>query len=281
MTIEFASLSDGGMNSWEYYSLKPKVRYIDQNEMFLKPSDIFYSQDTIACKFQNGNLIDNAVKLLLMRRLSAEDFPTIHVIRRSDRKYYSLDNRRLYVFRVGQCLGIVAKVPVQVVMEQPHHKRKFTSRNGGTKIIVRQGATRVNWMDSWIKIAQPQEQVMMLQRPFTAQSLNREVRQHELPARRTTHIGVPTKYRTLSSHDEAGLSSAFKRLGLCQPNKFYQSQIMPSRRSSHDRHVAVGSLNVDSKDTPRSNSTGSRPLTEKQKLRAIRLRMFLSDPIHQ
>lgn len=123
--------------------------------MFLKPSEIFYSQDSVASKFQDGRDLNQTAQMLLLKELDPEDLPVIQVVRRIDGKYYTLDNRRLYVFRVGQYNGVTAKVPIQLVVEQLYHRRKFTTKNGGTSITVRCGVTRCNWKASWTNSTVP------------------------------------------------------------------------------------------------------------------------------
>lgn len=251
--------------------------------MFLKPSEIFYTQDSIAWKFRKGGYVKHAIIQLLKGHLSVEDFPTIQVIKRRDGKYYSLDNRRLYVFRVGQYHGFVAKVPVEVVMEQPLHRRKFTTKNGGTKIIVRQGATLANWKESWLKIVPPPS------RPFTVQSITHQLHNVETQNKETSHrvqkvaTGMrPSSSRPipgvaarngLSSKEETTLESKFTHLNLGQLNT-NQSHLVSTQVKSQDRGVAK-ELPVKPKDTPTQSCTASRPLSEKERLRLVRLRMFM------
>lgn len=120
-------------------------------QVFLKPSEIFYSQDSISSIFGDERSVQEAVEGVLLKKFAVQDFPVIQVVRRLDGKYYSLDNRRLYIFRVGQYYGTVTRVPVKIVKERPCHKKKFTSKNGGTEIRVRGGVLHLPRLENQLE----------------------------------------------------------------------------------------------------------------------------------
>ncbi|XP_078489790.1 uncharacterized protein LOC144746290 isoform X2 [Ciona intestinalis] len=105
---------------------------------YLAPLDIRFSQDSIRSSFQDGRSIIQAIIDIRNGRMEATDFPTISVIFKNG-NYYTGDNRRLYVFRVLQCEGILNRVPVYTTTYI--NPRKFTTVNQGVSIRVRQGPT--------------------------------------------------------------------------------------------------------------------------------------------
>ncbi|XP_078489789.1 uncharacterized protein LOC144746290 isoform X1 [Ciona intestinalis] len=105
---------------------------------YLAPLDIRFSQDSIRSSFQDGRSIMQAIIDIRNGRMEATDFPTISVIFQNG-NYYTGDNRRLYVFRVLQCEGILNRVPVYTTTYI--NPRKFTTYNQGVSIRVRQGPT--------------------------------------------------------------------------------------------------------------------------------------------
>ncbi|XP_076820898.1 uncharacterized protein LOC143466152 [Clavelina lepadiformis] len=71
--------------------------------------------------------------------MRASDFPAITVVKK-DGKYYSLDNRRLYIFRVLHHKGKLPTIAVYLTNDSINPS-KFTTKNDGRKICVRQGST--------------------------------------------------------------------------------------------------------------------------------------------
>lgn len=71
-------------------------------------------------------------------RVNVANIPPIKVAKKNNR-YYSSDNRRLYVFRVLQRRGKLRKVQVRMVKEI--YDEKFTTENDGYEVKVRYGNT--------------------------------------------------------------------------------------------------------------------------------------------
>nr|CAB3263313.1 uncharacterized protein LOC108950579 [Phallusia mammillata] len=105
---------------------------------YLAPSEIRFSQDTVAANFQNGGSINELINKIGCGYLKVEDIPTIKV-KTVDEKYYSEDNRRLYVFRVLQKQGKINSIPVHLVKHLP--EVKLTTKNDGRSVQVRGGHT--------------------------------------------------------------------------------------------------------------------------------------------
>lgn len=117
----------------------------------MKPSEIRFKQDSIASYFQDGRGdINDAIRRIQSGYLSPYDFPPIKVVQK-DRKVYSFDNRRLYVFRVCEVLGCVREIPVEIRPAWQLRLDTFTTLDDGRTIRVRQGVTENHCLDHWLR----------------------------------------------------------------------------------------------------------------------------------
>lgn len=78
----------------------------------LKPSEILYSQSSIADKFRNGLQIGEVLDDIMEDRLSISRLPTIEVMC-IDGRYVSSDNRRLWLLKQLERLRRVNEVNVK------------------------------------------------------------------------------------------------------------------------------------------------------------------------
>lgn len=107
--------------------------------MELKPSQIFYSQDSILNRFgdytQHGHLtIGETLDQLLNGYCNVNDIPNISVVWTKG-KYFTADNRRLWVFRKAEEIGFLDTI--EVYQNNSIKEEKLTTYNGGTSIRVR------------------------------------------------------------------------------------------------------------------------------------------------
>lgn len=110
---------------------------------YMKPSNIFYSQAQISCKFNSRSLhgwtkIGETLDQLYEGRARITEIPTINVTKKTgDEKVYTLDNRRLWVFHRLEAAGKCDKIPVEIVKYYDClHSTKFSSTNGGISVII-------------------------------------------------------------------------------------------------------------------------------------------------
>lgn len=99
----------------------------------ISPSEIRYSQDTMRSRFRNGNPIEETLINLLSGKITVDDIPRISVAEK-DGKYYSMDNRRLYVFKRFE-EEKVTKIKIKCI-ETGMDPGKFTTTNDGTSIRI-------------------------------------------------------------------------------------------------------------------------------------------------
>ena len=109
--------------------------------MELRPSQIFYSQDTILNRFgdytRHGKMcIGETLDDLLVGRCNVDDILTMRVMKRNG-KWFTSDNRRLWVFRTAEEIGFLETVKVKVIRLIPN--KKFTTVNHGQSVRVRRG----------------------------------------------------------------------------------------------------------------------------------------------
>nr|XP_039273949.1 uncharacterized protein LOC120347904 [Styela clava] len=117
---------------------------------YLRPSEIRFTQDSIAGRFQDGGLLNDTIYNIQKGLLSPDNFPHINVVRKNG-KLYSFDNRRLYIFRVCEYEGIIEKIPVRLVESWRLREDRFTTENDGVTLRVRQGGTKQHYRKPWLQ----------------------------------------------------------------------------------------------------------------------------------
>lgn len=98
----------------------------------VKPSDVLYSQDSIASKFKNGRLIGEVLdEIYVYESLSVQDLPMIEV-KLIDGEYVSADNRRLWILKELEKLGHLKQV--KVIITTKKMDRRKSARTDQIKI---------------------------------------------------------------------------------------------------------------------------------------------------
>ena len=101
----------------------------------LKPSDILYSQNSISKQFSCGiRYIGDTLDQLLINSSYIQRIPNMQVVERNG-TLFSMDNRRLSVFKKAEEFGCFEKI--DVIRTRKFNRNKFTTKNGGTSIRVR------------------------------------------------------------------------------------------------------------------------------------------------
>ncbi|XP_063685619.1 uncharacterized protein LOC134819554 [Bolinopsis microptera] len=113
--------------------------------LMLDPLKIAYSQDSISFKFVNGTLLSTAIAKLVRGTLKLSQFPPIRVFHLRN-TWFSLDNRRLYVFKEAAKKGIFTQIPVLDTPSTEFRRyqidAKLTTMNAGRQVTVRGAAAR-------------------------------------------------------------------------------------------------------------------------------------------
>lgn len=107
----------------------------------LSPADIRFVHDSIRSHFRNGNRVNDTIKDIANGLLRVDALPMIRVILCSG-NFFSLDNRRLYVYRVLHYRGLLKHIQVKLVPITKLRSSKFTTRNNGTSVFVRRDKTK-------------------------------------------------------------------------------------------------------------------------------------------
>ena len=107
----------------------------------MKPSEIRFTQDTIKYQFQDGNSLEQTACQIAAHDLQKRDMPMITVVKYQG-VYYSLDNRRLAVFRLLEYAGKLSHSGIKVEiadLSRRHHEfnKKFSTSCHGRQITVR------------------------------------------------------------------------------------------------------------------------------------------------
>lgn len=100
----------------------------------LRPSEVFFSQNTIKDHFRWGHrTIYETLKQCTNDPCTVDNIPKITVCK-IDGKWFTLDNRRLWVFKQLEAKGIISKISVFESSSIPGCK--FTTTNGGTSVDI-------------------------------------------------------------------------------------------------------------------------------------------------
>ena len=107
----------------------------------MKPSQIYYSQNSINERFDNGYTIYATLNACKNHPFVIYEIPPIRVCKK-DGKWYTLDNRRLWVFKRLEEQGHVDSVRIKKVSPSLLTAQKFTTTNGGESVEIR---NRTDW----------------------------------------------------------------------------------------------------------------------------------------
>ena len=80
---------------------------------FLKPSEILFSREEIPSRFSDFGELHQVIGHLLIHPKLINTIPLITVSNRNDGEWHSVNNRRLYVFRVLEKKKVVEKIQVE------------------------------------------------------------------------------------------------------------------------------------------------------------------------
>ncbi|XP_077967115.1 uncharacterized protein LOC144420995 [Styela clava] len=118
----------------------------DESRVWVRPSDVRYTQDSILPYFQNGDTIQDVARKILQRELNFDDIPLIKIIEMNN-KFWSLDNRRLHLLKFLENHNFLKLVKVRLVDKSRLPKEKFTTNNDGISIRIRRGSD--NFIDRY------------------------------------------------------------------------------------------------------------------------------------
>jgi len=119
--------------------------------MEIRPSQIFYSQDSILNRFgdytPHANMyIVETLDHLLEGRCNVDDIFTMNVMKRNG-EWFTSDNRRLWVFRTAEQIGFLETVKVNVIYYISNNK--FTTVNHERSVRVRRGGPGGRIWKNW------------------------------------------------------------------------------------------------------------------------------------
>jgi len=112
----------------------------NKKEIYLYPSDICFSQEYISNRFEDGELIGERLDDLVNEVKKISDIRTIRVVNIHD-KWYALDNRRLWMFRMYQKIKLqwysYLQIPVLVWEDfETDTQLVFAAKNDGADVKI-------------------------------------------------------------------------------------------------------------------------------------------------
>ncbi|CAE7403268.1 gacGG [Symbiodinium sp. CCMP2592] len=117
-------------------SKPPQNKKAGTRYLHLRPQDVRFSQATIKQTFQNDVTLDETLGQLASKCTAKRAVNMIRVVKHQG-QIFTLDNRRLAVFRLLSILGEVRGIKVRVVEKTQEWHQKFNTGTDGTVVRVR------------------------------------------------------------------------------------------------------------------------------------------------
>lgn len=111
-------------------------QHVAGSQLFIRPADLFFSQDSISSKFRNRSSIRDTLDQLLKKEIRKRDVEMMRIVICDDRPF-SLSNRRLALYRLLQMAGTCKRVKVEIVNKTAQSQSKFTTQCHGEKVFIR------------------------------------------------------------------------------------------------------------------------------------------------
>lgn len=187
--------------------------------MDLRPSEIFYTQNSISNTFGKSTshrymYIGDTLDELINGSATVTSIPKIGVFRQEG-KWFTVDNRRLWVFREAEKLGILTFVPVYETSIMDLNK--FTTFNGGISVRVRGNVGGSAWRRRSTESRNPDQNnssraLNQTNFPETTRYSSSNYYTHPAP---TYQYSVPTRHSSFSLSDHSSSErSCFSDSGL-------------------------------------------------------------------
>lgn len=120
-----------------WIKIENRSLWATRNSYRMKPSEIYYSQDSIKEKFDNGHTIYSTLSVCKKHQYVINKIPRMRVCKK-DGKWYTLDNRRLLVFRTYQgCQGHTGEQRSAAHREIHHQEWRRECRHSTTLCWIR------------------------------------------------------------------------------------------------------------------------------------------------
>lgn len=133
----------------------------------LQPSQIRFTAEKINYVFDDRRICNEVAESLCKGLVIPEQLPVIRVVNLKG-IYYSLDNRRLYVFRTAQFMQAIDYIPVKVESQCLIDWNTFNPRNEGKCVrFADKGEILPHWSDRWQR---PYTELQCIKTPPTKRS---------------------------------------------------------------------------------------------------------------
>ncbi|XP_006815541.1 uncharacterized protein LOC102808008 [Saccoglossus kowalevskii] len=105
----------------------------------LRPSQIYFLHDSIDCRFQDKTDMLDTFRQLLYKEINPTAIQPIAVFDKNDKLWVYAGNRRLYLFRKLEQLGVVEYITAWRVQKVDPDKwaKRNTTNNGGRSVSIR------------------------------------------------------------------------------------------------------------------------------------------------
>lgn len=95
----------------------------------IDPSLIYFQHSKIKPVFSDNRKVDNTIKEIKENLSIIENIPVIHVYIDNEGNYFSLNNRRLYVYKILKEEGFIDYIKVRLEQLPKHLVDRYNTKN--------------------------------------------------------------------------------------------------------------------------------------------------------
>ncbi|CAG2225641.1 unnamed protein product [Mytilus edulis] len=233
----------------------------------LKPSEVFYSQDSISNKFGlqppcSKQLIGITLDELLSGSITTSHIPFITVVMKNG-KFYTADNRRLWVFRKAEEAGSVHEIAVNQGTNETFRTKsgtKFTTSNDGISIRIRGDPGGVIWRTFKPNVCREHNKNEFGSSSLRAQELLKSSVLNSAPNLKRNQ--EPSIIRMTDIINDANAATDYRRPSIYKSS--YSNNIYPKLKNSSDDDSVLRNTEplICERDTELSNMIQTKPKKE-------------------
>jgi hypothetical protein len=106
------------------------------------PRNIRYTQDSINFRFSDGRTMERTFRQLWSNQITTDDIEPFEVVQNQDRWWALSGNRRLFIYKILEQIGIIRQIAVKILnlnddVTRRNFLQRFTTRTEGLSVKVR------------------------------------------------------------------------------------------------------------------------------------------------
>ncbi|XP_062583857.1 uncharacterized protein LOC134245602 [Saccostrea cucullata] len=109
-----------------------------ESTVYMRPSQIRYTHDSIQANFRNGTPMEHTFRQLVFQKIQVDSLPMIQVTQHNGYWYVVRGNRRLFLLKKLEKLGRVTTVQmVKKPFDPDVFNRQYTTKDNGISVRIR------------------------------------------------------------------------------------------------------------------------------------------------